>query len=291
MSKKFVAYLQLHIAVILFGLTAILGDLISISAVPLVWWRVLIASVSLLFFIQLGRKLKELSPSTIRLFLGIGCIVGLHWMCFYGSIKLANASVALITMATTTFFTAIIEPILTPKKFSTYDMTVSVLIIVAMLFVAQTLDFSYLMGLLVGLLSALLASLFAILNKKYVDRASPYEISFLEMFGAFILISFIIPFLYMKGIEVVPHPTDWKYLLILALACTTFAFIISLLALRHVSAFEANLVINLEPVYGIILAIIILKEHKELSPSFYFGAALIMLLVFSHPVLKKYFTK
>ncbi len=289
MSNRFIAYIQLHIAVILFGLTAILGDLISISAISLVWWRVMIASISLLFFIRFGLALRALPAKTLILFMGIGCIVALHWICFYGSIKLANASIALITMATTTFFTSLVEPVLTDKKFSFFDVFVSILIIMAMAYIAQTIDLTMMTGFIVGLLSAFLASLFAILNKKYVALASSYEITFLEMLGAFLSISLVIPYLLHANIDVLPLPTDWKYLIILSLVCTTFAFIISLKALRHVSAFDANLVINLEPVYGIILAVIILKEHKEMSSSFYIGAGIIMILVFSYPLLKKYF--
>lgn len=287
MNKTRIAYLQLHFAVLLYGLTAILGDLISISAVSLVWWRVLITSFSLLFFVGFGKKLMSLPRKTVVTFLGIGVIVALHWMTFYGSIKLANASVALAAMATTSLYTSIIEPLITGKKFQWLEFGLGLLIIPPMLMIASNLDLSLMQGLYVGLLSAFLASLFATLNKKMVDAADAYQVSFLEMFSACIFITILLPFIMRGDISFMPRGMDWAYLLVLALGCTTVAFVISMKALKHVSAFDANLVINLEPVYGILLAIIILKEHKEMTPTFYLGMVLIMMIVLIHPFLKK----
>jgi len=274
MNKSRIAYLQLHIAVLLYGLTAILGDLISISAVSLVWWRVLITSCSLLFFVGFGKKIIRLPPKTILCLLGIGVIVALHWMTFYGSIKLANASVALAAMATTSLYTSIIEPIITGKKFQWLEFGLGLLIIPPMLMIASNLDLSLMQGLYVGLLSAFLAALFATLNKKMVDAADAYEVSFLEMSSACLFITILLPFIIRKDVSFMPVGMDWVYLIILALGCTTIAFVICMKALKHVSAFDANLVINLEPVYGILLAIIILKEHKEMTPTFYLGMVL-----------------
>jgi len=282
-----IAYLQLHFAVLLYGLTAILGDLISISAVSLVWWRVLITSVSLLAFVGFGKRLLQLPRSTIFTFMGIGCIVALHWITFYGSIKLSNASVGLAAFATTSFYTSLIEPPLTGKKFQRLELALGLLVIPPMLMIAGQLDLNMIKGLYVGLVSAFLAALFSTLNKKYVDRADAYQVSFLEMSSAWLFITLLLPFLVDFETEFMPVHNDWFYLLILALACTTLAFVISMKALKHVTAFDANLVINLEPVYGIILAIIILKEHNELSPTFYLGMLFIMVIVISHPLLKR----
>lgn len=291
MNKNTIAYIQLHIAVMLYGLTAILGDLISISAISLVWWRVLLTSISLLFFIGFGRQLFRLSKSTIITFLAIGIIVALHWICFYGSIKLANASIALITMATTSFFTSLIEPSLLKTRFNKLEVFIGILIVPGMALIVKDLDVENINGFLVGLLSAFLASLFASLNKKFVDKANAFQISFLEMFSAFLFISLLLPVLVSKNISIMPVASDWIYLIILALACTTLAFVITMKALKIVSAFDANLVINLEPVYGIVLAAIILKEHKELNTTFYIGALFIISIVLIHPILKRYVSK
>ena len=281
------AYLQLHIAVLLYGLTAILGDLISISAVSLVWWRVLITSASLLFFIGFGRQLLQLQKHEILAFTGIGFIIAAHWLTFYGAIKLSNASIVLAAMSTASLFTSVIEPMLTDKPFRRFEFIVGLLIVPPLLIIANNIDFSMMDGLLMAILSALLAAIFATLNKKLVHKASAYQITFLEMLSALVIISVALPFVIDHNTPLMPVGMDWVYLIILSLACTTFAFIISLYALKEVSAFEANLVINLEPVYGIFLAIVILKEHHELSLSFYIAVVFILLIVFLHPILTK----
>lgn len=287
MSNRLIAYIQLHIAVILYGWTAVLGGLISISAISLVWWRVMITSFSLIFFIGLGRRLLAIDKKKILIYMGIGVIVGMHWICFYSSVKMANASIALITMATTSLFTAIIEPLLFRRRFNSLEIIIGLMIIPCMILIVRNIDISLIEGFMVGLLSAFLASLFASLNKKYVEDATPYVISFLEMFGAFLFISICLPFVINDIQAIMPTSTDWIYLIILALLCTTLAFVLSMMALKHVSAFDSNLVINLEPIYGIGLAVIVLKEHEQLRPLFYMGGILLMLIVFSHPILAK----
>lgn len=287
MSKKLVAYLQLHVAVILYGWTAILGDLITISAVSLVWWRVMITSISLLFFIGFGLQLFNIPKRVILRYMGIGVIVGMHWICFYSSVKLANASIALITMAMTSLFTAIIEPLVIRKKFNSLEILIGLMIIPCMILIVKNIDLSLIEGFLIGILSALLASLFATLNKKYVEDASPYMISFLEMFGAFVFITICLPFVIRDFDTLMPEQSDWIYLIILSLLCTTLAFVLSMMALKHVSAFDSNLVINLEPVYGIAIAVVVLKEHKQLTPLFYVGGILIMMIVFLHPIIAR----
>lgn len=287
MGKKLKAYIQLHIAVLLYGLTAILGDLISISAMHLVWWRVLITSLSLLFFINFFKEITKMPKKLLLTYIGIGCIVGLHWIAFYGAIKLSNASITLAAMATTSLFTSIIEPFITRKKFERSEFLLGLLVVPPMLLIAQNVDLTMHIGILVAILSAFLASLFSSLNKKWVNHASPYQISFLEMSSAFIMVSIILPFFTSSLNDLKPSPNDWIYLLILSLLCTTFAYVISMKALKHVSAFDATLVINLEPVYGILLAIVILKEHQELTPMFYLGVFMIMVVVFAHPIIQK----
>ena len=287
MKNKTIAYLQLHFAVLLYGLTAILGKKISISALNLVWWRVFITSISLLFFIQFGKQILKLPRRMVLIYAGIGVLVALHWITFYGAIKLSNASIVLAAMATTSFFTSIVEPIITKKKFQWLEFVLGLLVIPPMILIAQNIDLSMMNGLWVALISAFLATVFVSFNKKWVDEASPFQISFIEMFSAFLFISVIIPFIVTDYNEIMPVGHDWLYIMILALLCTTLAYVISMKALKHVSAFDANLVVNLEPVYGILLAIVLLKEHQEMSVQFYVGVVLIMLVVFSHPFLKK----
>ena len=283
------AYLELHLAVVLYGFTAILGKLISISAVSIVWWRVFFASISFLFILNVGKLVKKLPRQVIIRFMLIGIIVGLHWITFYGSIKLSNASVSLICLATTSFFTSLIEPIIVKRKFNWLELALGIVILPGMYFIVNGIDVSYYQGVIVGLASALFASLFSILNKKYIDDAQPTELAGIQLFGVFVFISVCAPILFFFNPEIdwMPSMSDVFYLVILALLCTTFAYILSMRSLRHLSAFASNLVINLEPVYGILLAAAILAEYNELSSNFYIGVGIICFAVFSYPVLKK----
>ncbi|MEL6720799.1 MAG: DMT family transporter [Bacteroidota bacterium] len=285
------AYLELHIAVLLFGFTAILGDLINLPAVSIVWWRVLITSFSIVFLINVRNIFKELPREKILKFMGIGILVGLHWVCFYGSIKLANASVALICMATTSLFTAFLEPLLFRQKLKWYEVVLGMLIIPGMILIVNSLESGMLLGFWVGLASAFLAASFAILNKKMITNARPLAITFLELSSAWIFLCLVFPVYYLSTPEetafLPPTVMDWLYLVLLSLLCTTLAYTLSIRALHHISAFASTLTINLEPVYGIFLAWILLKEHKELNSNFYIGVAIILVSVFSYPYLKK----
>lgn len=287
------SYIELHIAVLLYGLTAILGDLIQLPAVILVWWRVLITSFSLLFFIRFGRDLLSLKRSIALPLIGIGCLVAIHWICFYGSIKLANASVALIAMATTSVFTSLLEPWIMKRKIDLLEIILGLLIIPGMILVIQSIDLSMKTGLLVGFAAAFFAALFGTLNKKYVDDSNPYIITFVELGSAWVFISvlFLIGQSYVDLSTFMPTRwLDWVYIIILALLCTTLAYILSLRALKHLTAFATNLVINLEPLYGILLAAAILKEYEQLTTNFYLGGGIILAIVISYPYLKKRFS-
>ena len=286
------AYLKLHLAVLLFGFTAILGDLISISAISLVWWRVLITSVSLLFLIGFGKNLKRLPRSLILKYMGIGVLIALHWITFFGAIKYSNASICLVAMATTSLFTSFLEPAILKQKIKGYEIFLGLLIIPGMALVVNNIDYTMLRGIWVGMISAFLAALFSILNKKLVNEAEPMEITFLELGSAWLFISLLLPFyLQTSDASFMPTMTDFGYLLVLALLCTTLAYVLALVALKHISAFAANLTVNLEPVYGIVLAWLILNENEELSLGFYIGCAVILLAVLSHPYIKGRFEK
>ena len=292
MKKSLVPYIQLHIAVFLYGLTAILGDLITIPAASLVWWRVLITSISLLFLIGFGKSLLSISRKhTIQLIL-IGFIIGIHWVTFFGSIKYANASIALIALSTTTLFTSFIEPIVFKRKPDMIQVIFGLLVIPGIYLIVKNVDAYMMTGLLIGILSAFMASLFSVLNKTLVDKIEPFPMTFLEMMGVLLFLSLLYPIFHGEYFTpFVPAESDWFYLIFLALACTSLAYYLALLALKKLSAFETNLIINLEPVYGIILAIIILKEHHELNVRFYLGVVIILLVVFSYPYAKKYLRK
>lgn len=289
MKVEHKAYVYLHIAVLLWGFTAILGDLIQLNAISLVWWRVALTSLILFFWPGLVKQLRALEWRLIKRYTFIGFLVGLHWICFYGSIKLANASTALIAMSTTALFTAFLEPLMTGKKLAALDIILSLLIVPAMALTVYGFKGTMLLGFWVGIGAAFLAAYFAVLNKKSIDLASSELITWIEMVAASILLSIILPivFYWQPDIAFVPSYKDLGLLLVLSIFCTILPYILHLKSLEQISAFASNLIVNLEPVYGILMAIFILKEHKELNGQFYLGVSIIILIIMIYPYLKR----
>lgn len=287
------AYLELHIAVFLWGFTAILGDLIQLSALALVWWRVLLTAISVVFLLRNRQGFTHLSRRSLLQFSLVGVLTGLHWLTFYGAIKLSNASITLVCMATCAFFTSLIEPFLLRKKHNWTEVMVGFLIIPGMALIVQNVEVKMHLGIAVGLLSSLLAALFSTLNKKWIDNAEPLPITFIEMTSAWLFLSAALPFFFHAepNAALLPSAKDFLLLLVLALACTTLTWVLALRAMKHLTAFASNLTVNLEPVYGIALAWLILGEQKELSTGFYVGVSLIFVVVFSYPFLKKKLSK
>ncbi len=285
------AYIELHIAVLLFGFTAILGDLIQLSALVLVWWRVLLTSLSLLAWVRVWRLLKTLPPAATFRFMGIGVLVALHWLAFYGAIKLANASISLVCMALTSFFTSLLEPAIMRQRLKWYQLGMGLLMVPGMAMIVNATDLSMHNGIWAGIAAAFLAALFSTLNKRYVGQADPMEITFLELGSAWLFLSLVLPVYHRltpEGIDRFwPAPADWGWIAVLAFLCTTLAYVLALRALRYISAFVSNLTINLEPVYGIVLAWLLLGDHKELAPAFYFGVAIILAVVFLYPLVER----
>jgi drug/metabolite transporter (DMT)-like permease len=283
------AYLQIHICVFLWGFTAILGKLILLSGVVLVWWRILITVLAFALMPQVRKSIVTLSQKMTWRLLGIGVIIMLHWLGFFGSIKASNASVAVSCLATTPFLTAILEPLLTRQKINMREIILGLAIIPGMYLVFGSVSSNFYVGIALGLFSAAAAAVFSTLNKIVVDKTeiSPYAVSFVELGGGLLGLSIVLPFyLYSTNEQFLPVTTDWFWLIILALLCTMFTFIVSLNALKQLSAFTSNLIISLEPVYGIILAWLFFAENKELHPNFYYGMALVVCVVFAQPFFK-----
>ena len=289
MEYKSRAYVQLHAAMVLFGLTSILGALISLPALAVVWWRVGLAGLGLWLMLRYLRQSLQLPNKEVRVFLAIGGLVGLHWLLFFGSIKLANASIGVICMATSALFSAFLEPWLLRTALRWRDAVLGLLIIPGMVLISHDLQVNQLWGVLVGLGSTLLFVLFSILNKKRMGTTPPMVITFWEMTGAWLTISLIlIPyFIWSSVLTRWPNPKDWFYLAVLAFVCTNIGYILGLKALKHLTPFTVNLTFNLEPVYGILMAWWLLDEHKELQWTFYAGAMWIISLIFAHALLER----
>lgn len=291
MTDKLRAYFYLHFCVFLWGFTAILGKLISLQALPLVWWRVLLCCATL-WWILPKAQLRGLSPRTMWQMLGVGAMVGVHWLCFYGAIKLSNASIAVASMATTSFFAALTEPVLLRQKVKWYELALGILILPGMALVVGNIDWAMRRGFAVGILGALLAAIFTSLNKKIIEQKPPppsLPMSFIELSGGLLVTSVALPFALgtQPDLALMPAGLDWLWMLILAWVCTLLPYYLTLQAMRHISAFATNLTINLEPVYGVLLAGLLFREDRDLAPGFYLGVGIILIAVFGHPFLKK----
>ncbi len=285
------AQLQIHFCVLLWGFTAILGKLISLSALPLVWWRMLLVVVALGFWPPLYRSLRKMGPKLALIYAGIGGLVALHWLTFYGAIKLANASVAVTALAFAPVFLAFIEPLIARRPPARHEMLLGVMVLPGVALVVGGVDPSMYLGFGVGVVSALFVAIFGSLNKRYVLRGDPLAVTGLEMAAGVLVLTLLSPVLplLMPGLDqppwTLPDGRDLFLLGVLAVGCTLLPFALSLVALRQLTAFSAQLAINLEPIYAIVLAIVLLGEQHELSRNFYLGVLILLLAVLVHPWL------
>lgn len=274
------ALLQLHAAVFLAGFTAILGKLITLNEGLLVWFRLFITVVTLAAILLYKKQLMRIPYKEILKIFGVGVIVALHWVAFYGSVKYANVSVALVCFSATGFFTALFEPVILKRKLSVVEILLGLLAILGIYII---FDFhpQYKLGIVFGLLSAVGSALFPIFNKELLLTYSPKILTLYELGGGLLALTLIVPvyLMFFPAGYYAPTTTDWLWLLVLAWLCTVLSFDLQLNALKKISAFTANLTYNLEPVYGIIMAFIFFKENKNLHYQFYIGLVLIVLAV------------
>lgn len=282
--------LILHFTVLIWGFTGVLGGLISVSALHLVWYRVLIAAITLFLYLRITGNQVLVPWKDMVKFLGVGLIVGLHWILFFHSIKISTVSVTLVTLSSITLFTAILEPIINKKSISIGDIIVGLVIIVG-IYLIFTFEFQYFWGIMAGLGAAACASVFSILNGRMVKKNSPTIISFYEMIGAFLGVNIVMLVAGEFSEEMILSAQDWIYLLILGSVCTAFAYVLGVSVMKELSAFTVALVTNLEPIYGIILAIIFIGQTEQMSLGFYAGAVIILAAVFIYPYIKTKLTK
>ena len=274
------ALINLHISVFLAGFTGVLGKLILLNEGILVWYRIMITVITLFAWLSWKKKIAKISASNVWKLLGIGTLIALHWVCFYGSIKTANVSIGLICFASVGLFTAILEPWMTGKKFSLAEIGLGLISLLGIYLIFH-FDTRYRTGIIIGIASALLGAVFSVLNKKNVHLAPPQTIMLYELSGGVLLLTFCMPVYlhYFPTDYIFPSLSDWGWLLVLSWLCTVLAMDLMLQALKKVSAFTQNLSLNLEPVYGILLAFVIFKENENLDTSFYIGFSLIGLSV------------
>lgn len=270
----------MHIAVVLAGFTAIIGKLVNLNEGMLVWYRMLISAVTLALILYWRKELIKISFKNYLALFGVGAVIALHWVTFYGSIKYSNVSVSVTCLSAIGFFTSLFEPLIIKRRIDIVEVLLGLLAIAGIYLIFNFYP-EYETGIIFGIISAMLACIFPILNKKLLETFTPKIVTLYEMTGGFITLCFVLPlyFRFFPANYLIPTAHDWIWLLILAWICTVFAFILSLNALKKISAFTVNLSYNLEPVYSIILAFIIFNENRFLGPGFYFGFALILFAV------------
>ncbi len=280
------AFIQLHIAVFLAGFTGILGQLIELNEGLVVWYRLFIASVAMWILFSITNKLEKISFKHIVQLTGIGFLAALHWVTFYGSIKWANVSVALVCFSAVGFFTALLEPLIRQTRIKWIEVVLG-LMVIAGIYIIFKFDPQYKVGIILGVISAILIAIVIILLKGFVNRINPETILTYQLSGGLITLTAIMPF-YLHRFppdHLLPTWRDWEWLLVLGLLCSVVAFQFSMYALKKLSAFTVNITFNLEPVYGILLAFIVYKENKFLSSWFFIGLGIIMLSLVIHIVL------
>jgi drug/metabolite transporter (DMT)-like permease len=281
------AYYKMHLAIFLWGFTGLFGKLISLNEGMLVWYRLLISSLAIAVILFYRNSFPKISLKEVIAISAIGILVMLHWVTFYASIKLASISVAMICLSSIALFVSFIEPLLNRQKFDKMEILFSAFAVLGIFFIYKS-DISASAGIIVGVISALLSAMFSSLNKKIAHKYEPLTISLVELASGFVFLTLLLPvyFKIQPTEHFIPSAMDFLWLMILSLVCTVFTWILSLQALQKVSAFTVALALNLEPVYGIILAIVFAGEAKILNAGFYTGGILIMLTVLAHAFYK-----
>lgn len=288
MSPVTRAHGQLHFCVLLWGFTAILGKLITLTALQLVWWRMLLVTLALLLVPKVWRELRVLPPRRLAAYAGIGVLVALHWLTFYSAVKLANASVAATCIALAPVFLSVIEPVIAARRFEPRELLLGAAVVPGVALVVGGVPADMRLGVAVGVLSAVLCAGFGAFNKRMVEHAGALTVTCLELGAGTLFLTLVTALWHAEGTFVIPGLHDALLLLTLALACTLLPFALAMQVLRKLSAYTVQLATNLEPVYAIVLAVILLGEQHQLDAWFYAGVAIILGAVFAHPLLTRH---
>nr|WP_293838944.1 DMT family transporter [uncultured Arsenicibacter sp.] len=302
MKPKLYDYLHLHFLVVIWGFTAILGLLLDpLNAPAVVAYRTLLASAGLALVVYVRNKdgFTVMAADRWRL-LGTGVIIAVHWLAFFGAARLANASVCLAGMATGSIWTSLLEPLLLRRRVRPVEVVLGVVVMFG-LYLIFRFAFDKVLGLSVAIFSAMLASLFTIINSRFARRIPALTMSFYEMTGAFLTSGLFLLLFYLTVINdagvtdklsvnqyfVPSSGSQWLWLAVLAGVCTVYAYTASMSLLRKFSPFAVNLTVNLEPVYGILLAVLIFKDKERMTPGFYIGTLVILAAVLAYPIIMK----
>jgi drug/metabolite transporter (DMT)-like permease len=286
-TSTFKDYLLLHFIVLIWGVTSILGLLISLPSLELVFYRTLLAAIGVAVLMGIRKESLRVAPMDLLKIIGVGVLISLHWIFFFWSAKVSTASVCLAGMATTSLWTSFLDPLINKKRIKPFEVALGLLVISGLLVIFQ-FENGYWLGLFMALAAAFLSALFSILNGRLTFRYSPYQITFYEMAAASLVALLFLPlYSYIDGtaIQWTWKGLDWFWILILAGICTVYAFSVSVELMKRLSVFSINLTINLEPVYGILLAVLIFGEKEKMTQQFYLGTGIIFISVLIYPVL------
>jgi drug/metabolite transporter (DMT)-like permease len=286
-NDKLKNYLHLHFLVFIAGFTAILGELISIDAIPLVWFRMSIAGVLMFLFIKFKKMSLKVPLKAVVRFSIAGVIIALHWITFFAAIKASNISITLAMFSTGAFFASLVEPFFFKRKIIGYEIIFGIIVIIGVILITKT-ELQYLLGIVLGISSALFSTLFAVLNGQFIKNYKASIISFYEFVSGVLFISIFIA-LTGDGFDASYFTltgSDWICLFLLASICTAYAFIASIYVMKHITPYTLVLTYNLEPIYGILLAVIIFPQTETMRPLFYLGAGLIISTVILNAVFK-----
>ncbi|MBK5278543.1 MAG: DMT family transporter [Bacteroidia bacterium] len=286
-------YLKLHFIVFLWGFTAILGKLISIPNVEMVFYRTLLASVGMGVFIFLAKGTFKIQTTDLIKLLATGLIVAVHWLTFFGSGRISNPSTSLVGFATCSFWAALLEPLFKGKKIQPLEIGLGIVVMVG-LSIIFSFGFQYPMGLFLGIISGVTAALFSIINSKMISRVAATTITFYQMIGATLGILLFLPaykqfWTVDSTLQWVPTAMDWVYLCTLAWVCSVYAYSAAIELMKRLSVFIIQLTLNLEPLYGIILALAVFGQQEVMGINFYAGTLIIISAVVFYPYLKKKF--
>ena len=290
-SDNVKSYFHLHLIVFIWGFTAVLGALISLDALPLVWYRMVLAVGFILLYVWYKKVPLQIPTRILLQLLFAGVIIALHWFTFFRAIKVSNVSVTLACLSTGAFFTSFLAPILSGRKVIWYEVFFGVIVIIGLSIIFHV-ESQYLEGILLGLSSAFLSALFSVFNSKFAKIYDPTLISFYELTGGIIFFSLLLLGTSSFSSSFFQISTsDWVYLAILSSLCTAYAFIASVKVMRFLSPYTVMLTINLEPIYGIILAVLVFQEKEKMNPQFYLGALIILITVIANGIIKYYRSK
>jgi len=281
------SFSQIHLAVLLWGFTGVLGRAISLSAPVLVWYRMLVTAIAIGIIITLRRQWVPIERSNLKRIVGIGIMYAVHWVAFYASIKFANASIAMVCLATASVFTALLDPLFNKGKFNAVEISLSLVALagVFLIYILQPHDSAVnkmpnlRLGIVLGVAASIISAIFTVLNKPLTGKYEPRTLVFYEMTTGLIFLTILAPFyLWQKPGEILlPQGMDYLWIFLLSYCCTVWGQSLAMSALKGLSPFTITLSVNLEPVYGIILAFLIYKENEQLNIGFYLGMALIFL--------------